>query len=159
MVQAMSIISFMEIALDQARQAWDRGEVPVGAVVVDGASGEVLAADGNRTVELSDPIAHAEILAIRRATDQSEKARLEGCDIYVTLEPCAMCAGAISLARIRRLYFASYDAKGGGVEHGARVFDHPTCNHSPEVIGGMDEIAAAELLKKFFKKQRDKPRD
>ncbi len=150
----MSVISFMEIALDQARQAANRGEVPVGAVVVDGTSGEVLAAEGNRIIELRDPTAHAEMLAIRLAIDPMGSTRLEDCDIYVTLEPCAMCAGAISLARIRRLYFAAYDAKGGGVEHGAKVFDHATCNHIPEIIGGIKETEAGELLKKFFEKRR-----
>ncbi len=154
MVHVMSVVSFMEIALDQARRAAGRGEVPVGAVIVDGTGGKLLAADGNRTLELHDPTAHAEVMAIRQAARRLGSARLEGCDIYVTLEPCAMCAGAISLARIRRLYFSAYDAKGGGVEHGAKVFDHPTCNHVPEVIGGINETGAMELLKGFFEKRR-----
>ena len=144
----------MELALEQARKAAALGEVPVGAVVVDGTSGEVIAVAGNRTVEFDDPTAHAEMVAIRRAASLQGSSRLEGCDIYVTLEPCAMCAGAISLARIRRLYFGAYDAKGGGVEHGARVFQQTTCHHKPEVYGGVYESAAAELLKDFFKERR-----
>ncbi|WP_217424201.1 nucleoside deaminase [Magnetospirillum sp. UT-4] len=142
----------MSLAFDQARAAAARGEVPVGAVVVR--DGAVLAAAGNRVEELSDPTAHAEVLALRQAAAQLGQPRLEGCDLYVTLEPCPMCAAAVALARIRRLHFAAYDPKGGGVEHGARVFDHPTCHHRPEVVGGVRESEAAELLKAFFRERR-----
>lgn len=143
----------MAMALAEARAAADRGEVPVGAVVVDGA-GQVLARAGNRSEADSDPTAHAEMLAIRAAAAAVNSARLVDCDLYVTLEPCAMCAQAISLARIRRLYFGASDAKGGGVEHGARVFSHPTCHHRPEVYGGIAETEAARLLTDFFKTRR-----
>ena len=144
----------MEQALEEARAAAARGEVPVGAVLVDGATGEVVAAAGNRTRELADPTAHAEMVVLREAAAKLGAPRLPGCDLYVTLEPCAMCAGAISLARLRRLYFAAYDPKSGGVEHGARVFDHPTCHHKPQVVGGVAETAAAELLTEFFRERR-----
>ena len=144
----------MEIALAEARAAAARGEVPVGAVLVDESTGEVVATAGNRTRELADPTAHAEMVVLREAAAKQGAPRLPGCDLYVTLEPCAMCAGAISLARLRRLYFAAYDPKSGGVEHGARVFDHPTCHHKPQVVGGMAETEAAELLKEFFKERR-----
>lgn len=145
---------YMEMALIEAQAAFERGEVPVGAVLVDGASGEVLARAGNRTEELSDPTAHAELLAIRAAAAQVGSARLLGCDLYVTLEPCAMCATAISFARIRRLYFGAFDPKMGGVEHGPQMFNQPTCHHAPEVYGGINETAAAELLKSFFREKR-----
>ena len=141
--------SFMELAFAEAEQAARRGEVPVGAVLVDGASGSILAAAGNRVEELSDPTAHAEMLVIRQAASKVGAPRLFGCDLHVTLEPCAMCATAISLARLRRLYFGAYDAKGGGVEHGARVFQQPTCHHRPEVYGGIREIEARTLLRAF----------
>ncbi|MDD9878329.1 MAG: nucleoside deaminase [Magnetovibrio sp.] len=144
----------MSQALDEARAAQARGEVPVGAVLVDGASGEVLARAGNRVEELNDPTAHAEILAIRAAAQARRAPRLTECDLYVTLEPCAMCAQAISLARIRRLHFGAYDVKGGGVEHGARVFTHSTCHHAPEVVGGIMETEAGDLLKAFFAERR-----
>ncbi len=143
---------FMDIALDEARQAGDRGEVPVGAVLVR--DGQIVARAGNETEAAGDPTAHAEILAIRRAAQAAGDARLPDCDLYVTLEPCAMCAAAISLARIRRLYFGAYDPKGGGVEHGARVFQQATCHHAPEVIGGLRETAAGDLLRGFFKERR-----
>ena len=146
--------SFMALALAEAEAAAARGEVPVGAVLIDGASGEVLAAAGNRTEELHDPTAHAEMLAIRAAAGRLGAARLPGCDLYVTLEPCPMCAAAISLARLRRLYFGAYDAKGGGVEHGPRIFEQPTCHHRPEVIGGLDETRCGALLKAFFAARR-----
>ena len=125
-----------------------RGEVPVGAVVV-GADGAVLASAGNRTRELNDPTAHAEMLAIRAACAALGAERLAGCDLYVTLEPCPMCAAAISFARLRRLYFGAADPKGGGVEHGARIFTQPTCHHAPEVYGGIGEAGAARLLGRF----------
>lgn len=142
----------MEQAFAQARAAASRGEVPVGAVLVK--DGAVLAAAGNRTEELADPTAHAEILAIRAACAALADPRLEGCDLYVTLEPCPMCAAAISLARLRRVYFGAYDPKGGGIEHGARVFDHATCHHRPEVYGGIRESEAAALLRDFFQIRR-----
>lgn len=143
----------MERALAEARAAGERGEVPVGAVIA-AADGTLLSAAGNRIRELADPTAHAEIIAIRSACEALGSERLIDCDLYVTLEPCAMCAGAISLARIRRLYFGASDPKGGGVEHGARVFAQPTCNHAPEVYGGFDEERCGELLKAFFAGRR-----
>ncbi len=144
----------MEQALEEARAAAARGEVPVGAALVDGATGEVVAAAGNRTQELADPTAHAEMVVLREAAAKLGAPRLPGCDLYVTLEPCAMCAAAVSLARLRRLYFAAYDPKSGGVEPGARVFDLPTCHHKPQVVGGVSETEAAELLKEFFRERR-----
>lgn len=144
----------MERALAEARRAGERDEVPVGAALVDGATGAVLAASGNRTRELNDPTAHAEMLVIREAARRRRSPCLDGCDLYVTLEPCAMCAAAISLARVRRLYFGAYDPKGGGVEHGARVFEQATCHHKPEVYGGIEESQSAKLLKRFFGERR-----
>ncbi len=146
-------MEMMVLALDEARQAATRGEVPVGAVIV-GPGGRALASTGNRIEELNDPTAHAEVLAIREAAANLQSPRLIDCDLYVTLEPCAMCAQAISLARVRRLVFAAYDPKGGGVEHGARVFSHTTCHHAPEVVGGVMESYAAQMLKQFFKARR-----
>ena len=146
--------SFMEQALAEACAAAARGEVPVGALLVDAASGDVLARAGNRTEELGDPTAHAEMLVIREAAVRRGAPRLVGCDLYVTLEPCPMCAAAISFARIRRLYFGASDPKGGGVEHGARIFTQPTCHHAPEVYGGIDAERAGELLKAFFAGRR-----
>lgn len=142
----------MALALDEAQKAAARGEVPVGAVLVQGA--QVLASSGNRTRELNDPTAHAEVLVIRQAAQLLRQERLEGCDLYVTLEPCTLCAAAISFARLRRLYFAAPDPKGGGVEHGARFFTQPTCHHTPEVYGGINELEAAEILREFFAKKR-----
>ncbi|MDA0260621.1 MAG: nucleoside deaminase [Proteobacteria bacterium] len=152
--QAAQTQGHMARALAEAEHAAARGEVPVGAVVVDGKTGEVRAACGNRVVEQHDPTAHAEMLAIREAAKMIGSERLTGCDLYVTLEPCPMCAQAISLARIRRLYFAVSDPKGGGVEHGARIFGQPTCNHRPEVVGGIDESRGAALLRDFFAARR-----
>jgi tRNA(Arg) A34 adenosine deaminase TadA len=143
----------MERALAQARAAAERGEVPIGAVIV-GPSGEVLAEAGNRTEELSDPTAHAEMLAIRAAAAKLGAPRLVECDLHVTLEPCPMCAQAISFARIRRLYWGASDPKGGGVEHGPRIFDQPTCHHRPELYPGIAEGEAGELLRAFFKERR-----
>jgi len=143
---------YMAIALAEAEAAGDRGEVPVGAVVVK--AGTVLARAGNRVEEWSDPTAHAEIVALRAAAEAQGEPRLEGCDLWVTLEPCPMCAAAISFARIRRLYFGAYDPKGGGVDHGARVFDHATCHHRPEVVGGLEEQRTADLLRAFFRERR-----
>jgi tRNA(Arg) A34 adenosine deaminase TadA len=125
----------------------------VGAALVS-ASGEVLAFAGNGTEALSDPTAHAEILVIREAAQKRKSPRLIDCDLYVTLEPCAMCAAAISFARLRRVIFAAYDAKGGAVEHGARFFTQPTCHHAPEIVGGVEEQQASEMLKKFFAEKR-----
>ncbi|WP_371877274.1 nucleoside deaminase [Alsobacter ponti] len=142
----------MALALEQARAAAGRGEVPVGAVVV--ADGEVLAAAGNRTLELRDPTAHAEMLALREAAARVGSERLIGCDLYVTLEPCPMCAAAISFARIRRLYFGAGDVKGGAVEHGVRLYASPTCHHAPEVYSGIGETASAALLRSFFAARR-----
>jgi len=144
----------MSLALAEAEAAAARGEVPVGAVIVDGASGAVLAACGNETEARNDPTAHAELLAIRAACAARGSARLPDCDLYVTLEPCAMCAAAISFARIRRLYFAAFDEKGGAVEHGPRFFAQPTCHHAPDIYGGIDETRAAALLKRFFAARR-----
>ena len=144
----------MDLALAEAAAAAARGEVPVGAVVVDGRTGAVLARAGNAVEETHDPTAHAEMLAIREAAAKRGTARLVDCDIYVTLEPCAMCAQAIAFARLRRLYFGAADPKGGGVEHGARIFQQPTCHHRPEVIGGVQETRAARLLRAFFEDRR-----
>lgn len=149
----MTFRSYMETALAEARAAATRGEVPVGAVVVR--DGEVLARAGNRTRELNDPTAHAEVLAIRAACAMLGQERLPGCDLYVTLEPCPMCAAAISFARIGRLYYGAADPKSGGVAHGARVFEHPQCHHAPEVYDGIGGEAAARLLKDFFADRRD----
>jgi tRNA(Arg) A34 adenosine deaminase TadA len=143
----------MLTALAEAEAAGARGEVPVGAVLV-GADGAVLARAGNRTRELADPTAHAEMLAIRAACASQKSERLEGADLYVTLEPCPMCAAAISFARIRRLYFAAADPKGGGVEHGPRIFSQPTCHHAPQVYGGIEEVRAGALLRQFFARRR-----
>lgn len=143
----------MDLALGEGRAAAARGEVPVGAVIV-GPTGAVLAAAGNRTRELNDPTAHAEIVAIRQACAALGDERLTGCDLYVTLEPCPMCATAISFARIRRVYFGASDPKGGGVENGPRIFNQPTCHHAPEVYGGMGEQEAVELLRTFFADRR-----
>ena len=143
----------MDRALAEAEAAAARGEVPVGAVVV-GPDGAALAAAGNRTLELKDPTAHAELLAIRAACIRLGTERLTGCDLYVTLEPCAMCAAAVSFARIRRLYYGAPDEKGGAVDHGPRFFAAPTCHHAPEVYGGIAERRAAALLKRFFAERR-----
>jgi tRNA(adenine34) deaminase len=142
----------MELALDQAQAAAERGETPIGAVVVE--NGAVIAAAGNRMRELNDPTAHAEILVIRMACAVLQRQRLDGLDLHVTLEPCAMCAGAIAEARIARLYYGAPDAKGGGVDHGPRLFSQPTCHHRPEIYGGIDETRSAALLKAFFETLR-----
>jgi len=142
----------MALALAQARAGALAGEVPIGAVVVR--DGRVIAAAHNRPRALCDPTAHAEVLAIRAAAAALGQERLDGCDLWVTLEPCAMCAGAIAHARIARVYYAASDPKGGAVEHGSRVFDHPQCLHRPEVYGGMGEDLAAEMLRGFFKGKR-----
>ena len=143
----------MSLAFAEAEAAGARGEVPVGAVVIAN-SGEVLAKAGNRTLEMKDPTAHAELLAIRQAARQLGSERLSGCDLYVTLEPCAMCAAAISFARIGRLYYGAGDEKMGAVEHGPRFFNQPTCHHAPEIYGGIGAERAEALLKDFFKSRR-----
>lgn len=144
----------MERALAEAVKAAALGEVPVGAILVDGASGAVIAAAHNRTEADHDPTAHAEMLVLRAGARALGAPRLAGCDLYVTLEPCPMCAAAISFARIRRLYFGASDPKGGGVEHGPRIFSHSTCHHRPEVYGGLEETSAARLLQEFFRARR-----
>ena len=144
--------SFMQMALEEARAAGARGEVPVGCVIVR--KDEVVARAGNRTLADKDPTAHAELLAIRAAALTLGSERLTDCDLYVTLEPCAMCATAMSFARIRRLYFGAADPKGGAVEHGVRFFAQPTCHHRPEVYGGIHESESAGLLKEFFQARR-----
>ena len=144
--------SFMMAALEQARLAAKRGEVPVGAVVVH--KGNIIAADGNRTLEHNDPTAHAEILVIREAASKLGSERIGECDLHVTLEPCTMCAGAISNARIRRLYYGAGDVKSGGVEHGARFFSQPTCHHAPELYSGFMESECAKLLRDFSANKR-----
>jgi len=151
-VDCMTMPDPLSLAFERAREAAAAGEVPVGAVVVK--DGEVLGAAGNRTLTDKDPTAHAEILAIRQAAARLGSERLIGCDLYVTLEPCAMCAGAISFARIRRLYFAAPDPKGGAVEHGPHFFAQATCHHAPETYGGLRESEAAGLLRDFFKERR-----
>jgi tRNA(adenine34) deaminase len=145
--------SFMEMALEEAREAANRGEVPVGAVLT-GTDGSLLARDGNRTLELRDPTAHAEMLVIRAASEVLQSERLIGCHLYVTLEPCTMCAAAISFARIERLYFGAYDEKAGAVENGVRFFTSPACHHAPEVYGGIAEMQASAMLKEFFAARR-----
>jgi tRNA(Arg) A34 adenosine deaminase TadA len=143
----------MQQALLEAERAVHRGEVPVGAVLI-GRAGEVLAAAGNRTVELKDPTAHAELLVIREAAARLGSERLIDCDLYVTLEPCAMCAAAASFARIRRLYFGAWDPKMGAVDNGPRLYHQPSCHHRPDVYGGIGEARAAQLLKAFFAERR-----
>jgi tRNA(adenine34) deaminase len=143
----------MALALAEAEQAAARGEVPVGAILVDG-EGWVIAAAGNRVEADHDPTAHAEMLVLRMAAARLGRPRLDDCDLWVTLEPCAMCAAAIALAHIRRLYFAAFDPKGGAVEHGPRLFDQPTIHHRPEIYGGIDERRAAALLRAFFRARR-----
>ncbi len=146
---------FMDAAFAEAEAAAERGEVPVGAVVV--IDGAIAARAGNRTRELNDPTAHAELLAIRAACAEAGSERIGAADLYVTLEPCAMCAAAISFARIRRLYYAAEDPKAGGVAHGGRFFSQPTCHHVPEVYSGLQERRGAELLKRFFRERRQAP--
>lgn len=149
----MQFNTHMDLALDQADQAAKRGEVPVGAVII-GPDNNVLAQAGNEVRAANDPTAHAEILAIRRAAIALGNDRLDGCVLYVTLEPCAMCAGAIAHARIKRVIYAAADPKSGGTDHGARVFDHPQCHHKPEVVGGINAPGSEKLLTDFFVKKR-----
>ena len=143
---------FMVAALAEAKRAGERGEVPIGAVVV--AEGRIVASAGNETRALNDVTAHAEILAIRRAAEAIGDERLSGADLYVTLEPCTMCAAAISFARIRRLYYGAEDPKGGGVDNGVRFYAQPTCHHAPEVYSGLGETESATLLRDFFRNRR-----
>ncbi len=143
---------FMELALAEARRAGERGEVPIGAVVV--LDNKIVATAGNRTREFNDVTAHAEIVAIRLACEELGQERLAGADLYVTLEPCTMCAAAISFARIRRLYYGAEDPKGGGVDNGVRFYRQPTCHHAPEVYSGLGETASADILRGFFQAKR-----
>jgi tRNA(adenine34) deaminase len=147
-------LTYMQQALAEAEKAAAAGEVPVGAVLVDGDSGAVLAVAHNRVEADHDPTAHAEMLVIRAVAAERGEARLASCDLYVTLEPCPMCAQAISFARLRRLYYGAADPKGGGVEHGPRIFGQPTCHHRPEIYGGFEEVKAAALLRDFFQQRR-----
>ena len=144
----------MLIALKQARIGFDSEEVPVGAVIIESQTGKIISKAHNRVQQLQDPTAHAEILAIRSASYKVSNARLTNLDLFVTLEPCAMCAHAISLARINKLVFGAYDSKNGGVEHGARIFSNAACNHIPEIIGGVYETEASDILREFFKARR-----
>jgi tRNA(adenine34) deaminase len=144
--------SFMDMALEEARAAGERGEVPIGCVIVR--DGAVVVRAGNRTLADHDPTAHAEIVAIRAAAATLGSERLADCDLYVTLEPCAMCAGAVAFARIRRLYYGAPDLKGGAVDNGVKFFASPTCHHRPEVYGGMSEAQTSALLKSFFQERR-----
>ncbi|MDY0884294.1 nucleoside deaminase [Dongia soli] len=145
---------FMALAFRQAELAAGRDEVPIGAVLVDSVTGTILAADHNRVEEWQDPTAHAELLVIRRAAMASGEKRLPMADLYVTLEPCPMCATAIAFARLRRVIYAASDPKGGGIEHGPRIFTQPTCHHRPQVFGGLDEGRSAEMLRSFFRAKR-----
>jgi len=148
----MNAPSFMDLALKAAEKAGKSGEVPIGCVIVR--DGEVVAAAGNRTLTDRDPTAHAEVLAIREASRKLGSERLTDCDLYVTLEPCTMCAGAISFARIQRLYYGAADPKGGAIDSGVRFFASPTCHHAPEVYSGVGESASATLLREFFRERR-----
>lgn len=146
--------NFMDTALEEARSAANRGETPVGAVIVDPKTGGIVAKNGNRTRELRDPTAHAEILVIRKACETLSTERLPHLDLYVTLEPCPMCAATISAARIARIYYGAADPKSGGIEQGPCVFNHPQCHHKPEVYAGINESESAALLRSFFKDRR-----
>jgi tRNA(adenine34) deaminase len=152
LARRIPMTSFMDMALDEARAAGRRGEVPVGCVLVRG--DEVIARAGNRMLADRDPTAHAEMIAIRHAAHRLGSERLDCCDIYVTLEPCAMCAAALSFARIRRLYYGAFDPKGGAVENGVQFFASASCHYRPEIYGGLAEAAAGDLLKEFFKQRR-----
>lgn len=146
--------NYMDLAFAEAEAAGAAGEVPVGAVLVEPESGRVLARAGNRVEALADPTAHAEVLAIRAACAAADSPRLPDIDLYVTLEPCPLCAQAISFARLRRVYFGAYDPKGGGIDHGPRLYDRPGCGHRPEVYGGLQETRSAALLRAFFRARR-----
>ena len=151
----MNDVSYMRLAIEEAKSAARRGEVPVGAVLVN-AAGEVIARTGNAPISICDPTAHAEVLALRDGAYAGQNYRLGGMSLYVTLEPCTMCAGAISHARIARVIYGAPDVKGGAVEHGVKFFDQPTCHHRPEVTGGVLASECAALLKAFFKERRRK---
>jgi tRNA(adenine34) deaminase len=144
----------MQQALEEAKKSFERNEVPIGAVIIDTKTNSVIAASGNSMEEQFDPTAHAEINVIRQACLLKKSGRLPDCDLYVTLEPCPMCAQAISFARIRRVYFGAYDPKGGGVEHGAKIFSASSCHHKPDVYGGIMEQESFKMLKEFFKAKR-----
>lgn len=144
----------MRLALEEAKKAALRGEIPVGAVLTDVATGKIVAVGGNTTIETHDPTAHAEINVIRTRCRELNTQRLPDHDLYVTLEPCPMCAAAIANARIRRVYYGAYDPKSGGIDHGPRIFTHSTCHHKPDIIGGMDEAECAALLTGFFEEKR-----
>lgn len=150
----MKKVNPMHLAIQQAEIASSQDEVPVGAIIVDALTGEVIATSHNEMEQQSNPTAHAELLAIQKACLKKNRGRLEDCDIYVTLEPCPMCAQAISFARFRRLYFGAYDPKGGGIDHGAKIFNASSCHHTPEVLGGIEEERCSQLLKSFFGKKR-----
>ena len=150
----MALNKYMKIAMTEARKAGRRGDVPVGAVIVEVSSGRVLAQAGNRVEADSDPTGHAEILVLREVAIKVCSPRLSGCDIYVTLEPCPMCAQAISFSRIRRLYFGAYDSKNGAVDHGVKIFSQKFCNHKPEIIGSLEEKKCSNILKEFFDRRR-----
>ena len=152
MIRGITVPSFMDLALKTAENAGKSGEVPIGCVIVR--DYEVIATAGNRTLTDRDPTAHAEILAIRQAAEAIGTERLVDCDLYVTLEPCAMCAGAVAFARIRRLYYGAADPKGGAVDNGVKFFGSPSCHHRPEVYGGLAEAQAGALLKEFFRERR-----
>jgi cytosine deaminase len=157
-VEILAIVKtnrFMEMALEEARAAGERGEVPIGAVVV--IDDIAVSRSGNRTRELKDVTAHAEIAAIRFACEALGQERLAGADLYVTLEPCTMCAAAISFARIRRLYYGAEDPKGGAVDNGVRFYAQPTCHHAPEVYSGFNEVQSADMLRRFFSQRREAP--
>lgn len=145
---------YMISAIDEAKKAATLNEVPIGAVIVDSKNDKIIASAHNLTEHNNDPTAHAEILAIQAACKSLKTPRIPDCDLYVTLEPCSMCATAISFARIRRVYFGAYDPKGGGIDHGAKIYDHSTCHHKPEVYGGICETECSSLLKKFFEDKR-----
>lgn len=145
---------YMRIALEEARKAAGRDEVPIGAVLVHAETGDILAQNGNRTRALNDPTAHAEILVIREGCEKAGAQRIPECDLYVTLEPCAMCAAAISFARIRTLTFGASDPKGGGILHGGKFFDQPTCHHRPQIRNGFNAEESGDLLRRFFKEKR-----
>lgn len=147
-------VYFMELALEEAQKAVERDEVPIGAITVHAETGEIFARNGNRTLELNDPTAHAEMLAIREACEKAGAQRIPECDLYVTLEPCAMCAAAISFARIRRVVFGASDPKGGGVLHGGKFYEQPTCHHRPDISDGMLADECRAMLKDFFRKKR-----
>ena len=149
--------TFMTAALEEAHKAAARGEVPIGAVLVDHATGHIIARGGNATIERADPTAHAEIMVIRDGCAAIGAQRIPGCDLYVTLEPCAMCAAAISFARIRRVIYGAADAKGGGIAHGGQFFTQPTCHHRPLVTAGVMEREGSQILKNFFAAKRKKP--